>query len=468
MERLSEEVVCVEINSAGMYEIAGHPGEKAFLGTVGVIRDISERKAIEQELRESQNCMKTILDCTEAGIVVINPRTRCIVDANPAAARMFGAPLDCILGRGCHQYLCPAEAEQCPVLDLNQRIETAERELITAEGQRLPILKTVTQVVLKGEKHLLESFIDISQIKHAQGELARARETLEVQVRERTRGLSTTNRTLQSEVDHRREAETRLKASMEQLISSEQRLITAEKMGALGTLTAGIAHEMNNPLMSILNFVQYGIGHTPRDHRVHRVLLDAEKEVHRCIAILKNLMTFAQIKNVDERSFQPVRVWDLIHRVLGLLGHRIETGNVRIDCHGDRRLKVFAHVGNLQQVFLHLTVNALDAVEDVVEKRVAINVEASDGWAEIQIEDTGPGIPAEHQSKLFDPFFTTKPTGRGTGLGLATSASIIRDHGGELFHRGDRGRGACFTVRLPLKKNNEKECAHEENTGHRR
>ena len=457
MERLSEQIIQVEVNSAGIYEIGGDSGGRVFIGTVGVIRDISERKAMEDELRESQNRMKTILDYTEAGIVIINPRTRCIVEANPAAVRMLGTPLDRILGRVCHRYICPAQAGQCPVIDRKQRIEATEGELLTVEGQRLPILKTVTEVILKGEKHLLESFVDISQIKEAQRALARARDTLEAQVQERTRELTAMNQTLKSEVEHRREAETRLKASMEQLRAFQERLITTEKMGALGTLTAGIAHEMNNPLMGILNFVQYGIRRTTRDPRVHGVLLDTEKEVQRCIDILRNLLTFAQVENPGKSSPEPVCVFDLIQRVLGLLNCRIEKEKVRVNCLGDRRLTLFAHVGNLQQVFLNLMENALDAVEGMAEKAVTINVEASKSWAEIRLEDTGPGVSREHRPKVFDPFFTTKPTGRGTGMGLAISAGIIRDHGGDLFHMDRQGPGACFTVRLPLEASKEKE-----------
>lgn len=131
-------------------------------------REIAERRRVEKALRESEVRLKTVLDTIQAGIVVVDPRTHAIVGVNAAAGRMFGAPREQILGNLCHECFCPAGKGQCPITDLGQTLENAEQELLTADGKRLPILKTVVPVILAGREHLLESFLDITVRKQAE------------------------------------------------------------------------------------------------------------------------------------------------------------------------------------------------------------------------------------------------------------------------------------------------------------
>jgi len=132
---------------------------------VGTVRDIRERKKAEDALKESEKRVRTILDSINAGIVIVDPETRTIVDVNPVAAQMIGLTGEEIIGRLCHQFICPAAVDNCPVLDENHKIENAEEILITGTGKQIPILKTVSPVNLSGKIHLLESFVDISEQK---------------------------------------------------------------------------------------------------------------------------------------------------------------------------------------------------------------------------------------------------------------------------------------------------------------
>jgi PAS domain S-box-containing protein len=136
-------------------------------------KEATERRRVEEALRESEIRLKTVLDTIQAGIVVIDPETHTIVGVNAAAGKMFGAPREQILGSVCHRYICPAEEGRCPITDLGETLDNAEDVLLTASGKRVPILKTVVSVALAGREHLLESFLDITERKRAEEERER-------------------------------------------------------------------------------------------------------------------------------------------------------------------------------------------------------------------------------------------------------------------------------------------------------
>ena len=150
-----------------------YKGRSAILGNVV---DITLRRQAEEELRESEQRSKTILDAIQTGIMIIDPETHTIVDANPVATKMIGASKEDIVGRRCHKFMCPSEKHKCPVTDLKHTVDNSERILLTATGETVPILKTVVPVLLSGRNHLLESFLDISERKKAEEELKESQE----------------------------------------------------------------------------------------------------------------------------------------------------------------------------------------------------------------------------------------------------------------------------------------------------
>jgi len=138
--------------------------------------DVTDRERIEGSLREAEARLKTIFNAVQAGIVVIDPEAHLVVDANDSALRMIGEPREGVVGRVCHRFMCPAELGQCPITDLHQTVDRSERTLITARGDRVPIIKTVSEVWLGGRRHLLESFIDITERKRAEAALQESEE----------------------------------------------------------------------------------------------------------------------------------------------------------------------------------------------------------------------------------------------------------------------------------------------------
>ena len=154
-------------------------GNGRVTSVVEIIRDITERKRAEEALQESEERLKVILDSVQTGIMTVDAETHVVVDVNPIAVKMFGAPREEIVGSVCHKHICPAEEGHCPITDLGQTVDRSEHVLLTGEGERVPILKTVTSIMLDGRKHLLESFIDITERKRMEDTLVEAYEELE-------------------------------------------------------------------------------------------------------------------------------------------------------------------------------------------------------------------------------------------------------------------------------------------------
>ena len=149
-------------------------------------QEIAERMLVEKALREGEKRLKTILDSLLTGVVVIEAETHRIVDVNPMAAELIGDSKEDIIGRECHSFICTAEKGQCPVTDLGQDVNRSESVLINKWGGRIPVLKTVIPIVLNGRKHLIDSFVDITEQKRAKEALKLSEE----QVRRMNEALS--------------------------------------------------------------------------------------------------------------------------------------------------------------------------------------------------------------------------------------------------------------------------------------
>ncbi|QEY30910.1 PAS domain S-box protein [Synechococcus sp. RSCCF101] len=223
-----------------------------------------------------------------------------------------------------------------------------------------------------------------------------------------------------------------------------------EKFTSLGHLTAGLAHELNNPLMGIINFAQYCLKKTDATDSRHEVLKDIEHEARRCAAIVKDLLSFSRHHASSENVAYDVSLNTLVDQVLRLLQYRGRKENIAIEVDAGREtIGIRADPNAIQQVLINLLTNAFDAVTGCETRRVRIGLSRDRDHAVLEIEDTGPGIPADQRTHIFDPFYTTKPEGKGTGLGLSTSWSIIQEHKGTIDCFSREGHGTTMTVRLP-------------------
>lgn len=234
-------------------------------------------------------------------------------------------------------------------------------------------------------------------------------------------------------------------------LKSSGEIIQVEKMRALGGLTAGVAHELNNPMMGILNFVQYAIKHTDENDRKYRPLVDAEREVKRCQDIISNLLTFSRMKAEGEEDFAEIKISTIYDRVIQLLAYKIKTHNVNVQVIiPDNEPEIKIKINKIQQVILNIVANAIDAMQDSAQKDLTFKVTVNADSLILEITDTGSGMDEETIDKIFEPFYTTKETGKGTGLGLAVSQSIIEEHQGSLYCKSKPGKGTSFIIQIPM------------------
>ena len=236
-------------------------------------------------------------------------------------------------------------------------------------------------------------------------------------------------------------------------LKTSSSMIQTEKMRVLGGMTAGVAHELNNPMMGILNFIEYAIKHTAKDDRRYRPLVDALREVNRCQDIISNLLTFARMKAEVEEEFSTIVPSVLFERILQLHAYKLRSENILIVKHYPKNEPaVRMRVNKMQQVILNLVTNAVDAMSKSLKKELTLISEVNEENAVLSVSDTGSGIDEETLDKIFEPFFTTKQAGQGTGLGLAVTKSIIEEQNGQLTCQTKVGEGTCFTVILPINK----------------
>ena len=228
-----------------------------------------------------------------------------------------------------------------------------------------------------------------------------------------------------------------------------EQLMRQEKLAAVGQLVSGVAHELNNPLASVLAFTQLLLtGDSPLAPDQGQALETIQQEAKRAARIVGNLLTFA-------RQHQPERTITDLNRVvtdtleLRLYGLRLQEVDVEVELDQDLPL-TWADPFQLQQVVLNLLVNAEQALATWTgPKRLFLRTSRRKKLLFIEVTDTGPGIPTENRSRIFNPFFTTKPVGEGTGLGLSISDGIIREHNGAIRVSSQPGKGARFVIELP-------------------
>ena len=228
-----------------------------------------------------------------------------------------------------------------------------------------------------------------------------------------------------------------------------QQILQSEKMAALGQTISGVAHELNNPLATILSWAER-LSEKPLDETAERGVSVILGEAERAARIVRNLLTFAR-KRQSTRAVIDVNA--LVRETIALRGYdRMPTLTVSTQL-APGLPKVFADVHQIQQVLLNLMINAEQAMLGAKGRGVLMirtRQDADSDCAVFEVEDNGPGIPIEVQTRIFDPFFTTKEVGKGTGLGLTVAYAIVQEHGGRIRISPTPGGGATFSVELPL------------------
>ncbi len=318
-----------------------------------------------------------------------------------------------------------ADVDQVPVI---------EAQACSRSGHRFPIELTVKAVQFVDGMKYIATIHDISERKSYEENLRAARDELEIRVAERTADLVMANgRLIQESREHQ---------------ATQNELIQTAKMAVLGQLSAGINHELNQPLTAIRAYAEnavtfMGMGKTERGLENLREIAGLTDRMAKIIAPLK---VFAR---KTSGQVEPVGLKAVRTGATSILYGRLQTEKIEILWAEELDdLYVMGDMVRLEQVMVNLITNAIQAMEDLPAKRVVIDAVCQDEFVTVRVTDNGPGIIEQDLEKIFEPFFTTKVTGEGLGLGLSISHRIVESLGGQLSVVNADTGGACFCVKL--------------------
>ncbi|MFN6569741.1 sensor histidine kinase [Dendronalium sp. ChiSLP03b] len=285
-----------------------------------------------------------------------------------------------------------------------------------------------------------------------------------------------------------------LENTLKSLHTMQAQMIQSEKMSALGQMVAGIAHEINNPvsfiygnlshitqyindLMQLIELYHRYFPNPPTEIQTERKAIDLEfleKDVTKVLDSMNSgterirdiVLSLRNFSRLDESEFKAVDIHEGIDNTLMILQHRLKATDkspeIQVIKNYGNLPNVECYAGQINQVFMNILVNAIDALEELIAKRIdrkikdnpriTIRTSVVDSqWVQIAIADNGPGIPESIQKQIFNPFFTTKPVGKGTGMGMAISYQIITEkHCGKLEFLSTLGEGTEFIVQIPV------------------
>lgn len=253
---------------------------------------------------------------------------------------------------------------------------------------------------------------------------------------------------LLSEVEQRALAESEALGLVEELKKSQTQMLQMEKLSALGVMVGGVAHELNNPLMGVHNYVEYSLTKI-KEPKVVEVLGRAMEELERMQHLITNMLIFARTK--QDVGLEVIPLFNIVESIAAVMEPDLKKYSITLRNEIPPELYVSANSDILKQVLLNLISNARDALKENPKREVAITSEiTSDNMVILSVTDTGCGISDENIKNIFDPYFTTKPVGEGTGLGLSVSRALMQQLDSDLILESTSPLGSTFS--LPLKR----------------
>jgi len=367
----------------------------------GSFVDITERKQTEEALRQSEENYRALFDSAVIGTIVLDAETMKVLIANQAAAKIFGfSSVGEALESDPFDFIFPEDKERVSELAEKALFEqnaqlTYDLRILTKDGRKIWISATGARIVRQGRLAGLISFTDITEKKQ-----------------------------------------------------QNEKFMLADRLASIGELAAGAAHELNNPLTSVIGFSQLLMDKDiPDDIREDLEIIYSEAQ--RAAGVTKNLLAFA-------RKHRPVKQLNQINSIiedvlkLRTYEHKIKGIEVEKQLASDLPESMVDHF-QMQQVFFNIVINAEYFMTEAHDRgTLTITTENHNGTIRISFADDGPGIPLENLSHIFNPFFTTKQTGKGTGLGLSICHGVVSEHGGQIYAKSRPGEGTTIFVKLPI------------------
>ncbi|MBN2521034.1 MAG: PAS domain-containing sensor histidine kinase, partial [Bacteroidales bacterium] len=431
------------------------------VGFRGVIYDLTQIKKVENELRQSNELFKTLFESTPLSMSLSDMDGKFIM-VNKAFCSDLGLNPEDAIGKTINDFGVTTDGGKEMIINELLRskgfVENFEISTIHKDGRRHELYVYATIVTINDQKVVLRSNVNITERKKLEEQLKNYNLKLEELVKERTEELEASNEELRAtneELFEKSEIITQknneLNEAIELIKTTQQKLIQTEKMASLGVLTAGVAHEVNNPLNYLMGayvgLESYFKEHGSEEVSKTEILLNSMKVgIERISGIVKGLNQFSRLNDSLEEVCDIHAIIDNCITILyNKLKHKVElTKKYYKD-----PIIVKGNVSQLHQVFINLMANAIQAIPG--KGIIMINTDKKGEMAMIEIVDDGVGIDKELLTKITDPFFTTKPPGEGTGLGLSITQTIIKEHHGEMKFESEVNKGTKVILSFPLK-----------------
>lgn len=402
-------------------------------------RDLTEVKKKELELKESEERFRTIFSKATDGIVLHSPDLNIgVTHCNEAAYKKLGYETpEGIIGKSILDIspdfqgkgvktstIAKIKIEEC----LNKGQVQFEWIHLKKDKSHIWFDIVLTKITFLGKVYIHSVWRDITEKKKQEAELEKYRNHLEDLVDKRTIELET---------------------ALINLKETQAQLIQSEKMASLGILTAGVSHEINNPL----NYIMGGyIGLSNeldedgniKSENTATFLEGIKLGIDRATNIVKGLN---QLSAGNENYNEICDIHSIVDNCLTILHNKYKKRIEVVKNYSMENAIIKGNTGKLHQVFLNVILNAIDSIKE--RGIISIITKSKESLLEISIEDTGCGIPEGHLNKIVDPFFTTKDPGKGTGLGLSITNTIMHDHGGEITFHSEENKGTKVTIQLP-------------------
>ncbi len=385
------------------YDQKGHA-----VGHEGIIVDLTQRKQMEREIRETNDFLNNIIHGSPNPIMAADMKGTIIL-WNQTAEEILGYKTEDVVGK----------------LNITK---------VYPEGMAKKVMGK-----LRKNEHDHKGPLKFYPVVFIQqdGEIAEGNLSASIVYDENHNEIATVG--IFMHLKERLEMERRLKTTQEQLLQSE-------KLAAMGRLTSQIAHELNNPLFGIMNTLELMKTEISPDSNRRKILEMALSETVRLSELLRKMLTFSK---PDQKEKQPVDINTILDEILLLHEKQFRENNIIISMTFTKGLgMVHASKNQLRQVFLNIFKNAGDAMPD--GGTLTVNTGANNGEVAIEISDTGIGIKEENLNIIFDAFFTTKSSVKGVGLGLSVCYGFIIEHGGDIKVKSKEGTGTTFTITLPI------------------
>jgi len=404
----TERTICAADGQEKAIEIMATPfvGGQGTVVALVIFRDITERNAMERAVRESEGRFRAISEAIPLPVLISDASTLRLVYANPEARKQLAAD-DVFLEQASLNDLSADRRFRIGLSDVvsgRRRVASTELEMNKANGERFWARITTVPMTYQGEDALIHAIVDLTERVRAEAEIARQRESF-----------------------HQK-----------------------EKIAALGSLLAGLAHELNNPL-SVVSGQSLMLEDAVEDEKIVDRARRIREAAERCSRTVRTFLSMARSKATER---VPVALNDAVTASVDLVSHSLQSSGVEVTLDLDPDLSdVMADGDQLHHLVSNLIVNAEHAMRETEPPRL-LNIRT--GYDEdtkqivLTVADSGPGVPEEILERIFEPFFTTKPGAAGTGIGLALCRDIAVSHGGEIRYSTNEPRGAVFTVRLPL------------------